>query len=554
VTICYLDPEDEITGAVARIRAVEDGEAVIVLPPGSRIATSRINFRLLAREAETKGLNMVAVSDEPGVRALAISAGLAAYDSVSAAERGLREFARQDRQLAERIDGARVDSWRERPSAEPAVRVQEKTDQLGPRRHDRPPPPDSTRVLPMSELERRDDVRDEQPTRRRRRRRSSLTPLLVIALLLALVGVGAYGVYVLVPTATVTLRPELIDAGPVSDVVVADPRVAVVDAGEGMIPAQALEFRVEAGTEVLATGSRVSTVRATGTVRFRSENTVTEVPVPAGTRVATANDIAFETTAAVTVPRAVFGTGTAGRVDAPVRAVRAGPRGNVAANTVTVVPPDLAEQLIFVNNPQPTSGGARQTTTIVTEEDYRNAVELLSVQLPDLLEEQMDDPANTPRGLTLYPESADLGLPVAEPPETALVDTAAETFELSVMATAIVLAVNEAQIEEVMVEQLRAVVPAGSTLLEQTIQASHAPGEVMGGTIVFSASANASAYRLPERDELIGEIRGQPLDEARAIISRYGSAELSIWPDFVDRVPDQPSRINLTILPPTEAP
>jgi hypothetical protein len=89
VTICYLDPEDEITGAVARLRGVSDGEAVLVLPPGSRIATSRINFRLLAREAEQNGLLLVAVSDEPGVRALAISAGLPAYDSIAAAESGL---------------------------------------------------------------------------------------------------------------------------------------------------------------------------------------------------------------------------------------------------------------------------------------------------------------------------------------------------------------------------------------------------------------------------------------------------------------------------------
>jgi hypothetical protein len=27
---------------------------------------------------------------------------------------------------------------------------------------------------------------------------------------------------------------------------------------------------------------------------------------------------------------------------------------------------------------------------------------------------------------------------------------------------------------------------------------------------------------------------------------------MSIWPEFIDRVPDQPSRINLTIEPPTE--
>ena len=59
---------------------------------------------------------------------------------------------------------------------------------------------------------------------------------------------------------------------------------------------------------------------------------------------------------------------------------------------------------------------------------------------------------------------------------------------------------------------------------------------------------------MPEREPLVAEIRGLPVADARAIIARYGNAELSVWPDFVDRVPDQPARINLTILPPTEGP
>src|SRR5687767_12255190 len=103
VTTCYLEPDDEITGAIARLRAVTDGEAVIIVPAGSRIATSRINFKLLAREANERRLNVVAVSDEPAVRALAISAGLPAYDSLAGAEQALATFREQDRQLAERL-------------------------------------------------------------------------------------------------------------------------------------------------------------------------------------------------------------------------------------------------------------------------------------------------------------------------------------------------------------------------------------------------------------------------------------------------------------------
>src|SRR5205814_8050857 len=92
MSVVYLENDDEITSAIARIRAVSEGDAIVVVPPSSRIATSRINFRLLAREAAERRMNVVAVSDEPQVRALAISAGLPAYDSIGAAERALATF------------------------------------------------------------------------------------------------------------------------------------------------------------------------------------------------------------------------------------------------------------------------------------------------------------------------------------------------------------------------------------------------------------------------------------------------------------------------------
>ena len=38
----YLDIDDEITSAAARIRGTQDLVVVLVLPAGSRIATSRI--------------------------------------------------------------------------------------------------------------------------------------------------------------------------------------------------------------------------------------------------------------------------------------------------------------------------------------------------------------------------------------------------------------------------------------------------------------------------------------------------------------------------------
>jgi hypothetical protein len=65
---------DEITTAIARLRASEDIRVAFVLPTGSRLGTSRINFRLLAREAQELPRQASIVTTEAGVRAIAVSA------------------------------------------------------------------------------------------------------------------------------------------------------------------------------------------------------------------------------------------------------------------------------------------------------------------------------------------------------------------------------------------------------------------------------------------------------------------------------------------------
>ena len=83
MAVIFLDPDDEITTAISRLRASQDIKVALVLPPGSRLGTSRINFRLLAREAHDLPRQASIVTTEAGVRAIAVSAGLPAYASVA---------------------------------------------------------------------------------------------------------------------------------------------------------------------------------------------------------------------------------------------------------------------------------------------------------------------------------------------------------------------------------------------------------------------------------------------------------------------------------------
>src|SRR4051794_34855968 len=85
----YLEVDDEITSAAARIRSSEASRLAVVLPYGSRVATSRINFRLLSRDALTHEKRLSIVSGDSATRALAASAGLPVFSSVAEYEASL---------------------------------------------------------------------------------------------------------------------------------------------------------------------------------------------------------------------------------------------------------------------------------------------------------------------------------------------------------------------------------------------------------------------------------------------------------------------------------
>src|SRR5580765_4837664 len=89
----YPDVDDEITSAASRIRSSESTKVALVVPYGSRIATSRMNFRLLSREALVSNRRLSIVSGDAAARSLAASAGLPVFGTVGEYETSLAQTA-----------------------------------------------------------------------------------------------------------------------------------------------------------------------------------------------------------------------------------------------------------------------------------------------------------------------------------------------------------------------------------------------------------------------------------------------------------------------------
>ena len=518
MTVCYLDVDDEITDAVAGLRTTGDGRFILVLPPGSRVATSRINFRLLSREGREREVVVGLVSGEPGVRSLAISAGMPAYATVEEAESAL---------------------------AEPLGEVP--ADRAGARAEE--PQPVARKSDPPADIWTRDAAL--VPARPRRPGWSIVSWLVGLAVAGTVLGGALYAAYLYLPSVSVSLTPMSRTAGPVTVQVTADPAVAVPDPETGVVPAERIDVALSASDRFPATGSEVEQTRATGNVRFTSENTLFEVPIPEGTRLTTARGDVFETTQSVTIAQASFQSGPA-TMDAPIRAVESGDTGNVEAEAITGLPEPIAAQLVRVINPEATAGGRRIEKRVISGTDYDAAVLALEGVLEAQLAAALADPQTTPRGLRLFPETATRERLTPDIAAGDLVGQVMDDFSLSLEGRGTVLAVDESAVTEVAEERLAASMPPGARLFPGSVKTSVAQPQLVDGSIVYEVQATGEHYEPVDQAAAVAAIRGRTVVEARAILNAYGSVSITPWPDFIDTVPDDARRINLTVLEPQQ--
>lgn len=529
MSVWYLDDEAEITDAVARLRAAEDHLVVLVVPPGSRIATGRINFRLLAREASARDLRLAIASPDEQVRSLAGAAGVlaraSAEDALAALERGDAPAETEPSEAPASQEGP-ASTGASGPAGERTLAEAGATASTG---------------LAGSAGS------SSGPRVRLTRRRVAVGAGAIVTVAM----IGGLTALQTLPTASITLVPATMPVGPILVTVAASVATQEVDEAAGEIPAQAVAIPLTVEGSFAATGREATESHARGEVVFSSAEQAFEQPISARTRVRTADGVEFQTIEEVVLRPPSGGPGAA-EVRAPVEAVGPGEEGNVPEGTIVIVP-SLESQGISVTNPEPTSGGAREESPVITRDDYDAAATDLSNRLAGELARRLRDPGSAPEGLALFPETARLGEIEHLPPPDELVGRSVESFDLSASVTAQALAVDESLVDAVAVARLARQAPAGTTLVRSSVRTEAGTGAARGDVINYAASAEGSVSRVVDREELLAEVRGLPVSEARSILERYGTASVSVWPDFLGALPDDAARIQLSIEEPGNA-
>lgn len=518
--LLYLEPDDEITGVVRRLRASDASRVVLVAPGRSRATSSAVALRLLSRVTEADGRQLAIVGDAL-TRSLAAEAGLAAHSSVADARAGLPAASTPAQRAPIHVVAG----------DEPTVPVS-----VVPRS-------DETRLVAVQ-------PREPRPAEAPRRRVRRLVPLVLVGLLALLLAGAGVAAAILLPAATIAITPQAEPIGPLSyEIRVADPPV-------------------EAGTlTTTVTGTATATYRdlaaAAGAATFRNYNTVA-IEVPAQTRVA-AGEVVFATTAGVVVgPGSLTAEGTIApsEAEAPIVAELAGPSGNVGIGTIATLLDPQRDALLrgFPQNTQPvvinyapTGGGLDVSGPLIQQSDVDGAIEEARADL----DAQLSDAMTTVPGRLYLSGSGVPPDPVIEGAD-GLVDMR-DLAEFQLTAT---LDYSRPYVErDAVVEEARerlldddAAPPAGRELSADSIRVTPGALEADGDALVIKTAVTAMAVPNVDGDALRRQVAGMSVERARSVLDDLGDVEIDLWPGWVDELPRLLWRIEISVGTIEEAP
>ncbi len=601
--IVYLDVDDEITSAAQRIRSSAGTKVALVVPYGSRIATSRMNFRLLSREAVVTNRRLSIVSGDAAVRSLAASAGLPVFGSVPEYESSLTRpsVAGPPAEAGQAEPSAGVATGRDaaaaaavgglaasetvaatgrpgpvdEPNSEPPAAVTRagRATVRKSQRPRRPVPgettPHETAVWAASPIlagggrdarpmagpadvtdlaDGRNDSGPEGGGGGGRGRGPLFAAIGLIGLAVIVLGVAAY---LFLPAATIAVTPRRDAIGPIPLTVSADPTATAVDQVNDVIPAVLLDVPVEAQRTFTTTGTKVKETVAAGAVTFTNYDPTASNTIPAGSIVSTEGGIRFRTLSTLVVRRASFtppSTTVPSEASVNVQAVKPGTEGNVPANAIRVVPPGESSLFLAVHNAQPTSGGTHTETPEISQAELDTAMAALQGDLEAAFRENIASGAGAPADTTLFPETATLGAVTPGIDPATLVGQALATYDLKLSAHGTVIAVDPGPVRTLAESALAAAVDASHRLVADSVVIDVGAGTVgEDGQVTFEAMARATQVAIVDPAVLRALVKGKTLAEARAAMATYGDATVSIWPDWANTVTTVDARLTVTV-------
>lgn len=564
--LIYLEPDEEITSVIDRLRNTAASSIALVIPRGGNLAQSIVNLKLLKKSAEGLNKDISLVSTDRISRNLASQIGLTVFSKVSEAQRAkpsIPAVAAASASLAEENDmGFRVNHYyRKNDEVDPEIAAElekKKEEDIAekeakePVHYDEPAREAKSHTVEERHTDHeKNDIKREHidhPSMHDGRRdkpvnlRGSRKPLFIIlGITLALLLIVSF-VFVPYATATVTLKAE--DYKSDQEVTV-DKNATAIDQNKMIVPGMIVSLEKDSSKDFDATGKKDNGTKASGTLSFGNSSGVSTV-VAAGTTIKSSGDIEYTLDQDITVPIATVDAGgklVPGKISGKVTAKANGDSGNLAASTTYSV---TGKPLISASGS--TAGGVTKTIKIVSDTDLANAEKTLKDEITAAATAELTDQAKADKQEILATQIKSEVITAESNKKT---NDEADHFSYSIKLKVYTLGYSTGDLTSVVLSAINGEIDSNQMLVNPgnaEYSNTISEGNVESGTMKIAVVFSGKIGQKLSESEIIAKIRNKnDADAVRLLkaLSGVDNAKVKAWPSFTNRTPVLKNRIKV---------
>ena len=373
--ILYLEPDEEITSAIDRIKDLKSKNVAVVVPRDAVILQSVVNLKLLKIEIDKLDKKLSIITSDKVGRNLASQVGLAVYDKLD------KEFLKPEEDWTA-VSSDEVPDDKAPESAEEAI-PQKGLDDIAAgvgeglkdldKQESKPEPakPEVKTPIKAPSLAKPEKDFASLPKGKFKINKK----LLVIGLILS-VFVTAFVLFLFLPRAAVNLIVKA-DKIEHSLKMTVDKKIVDVNLSKNSIPGQIFEESAEKESSGQATGKKEIGEKAKGTIKIYNSYDSDAQTLKAGARLTRSGKV-FLTTTAVSVPGFTLEAGVpvSGTADVSVESFDEGSEYNVSAGRFSIY--GYPSDKFYGQSSNAMSGGYSKQVTVVSQADLDKLKETLA--------------------------------------------------------------------------------------------------------------------------------------------------------------------------------
>lgn len=295
--------------------------------------------------------------------------------------------------------------------------------------------------------------------------------------------------------------------------------------------------------EFSATGVKSLSTKASGTIRVYNAFSVSPQTLIANTRFVSDAGKLFKTPQKIVIPGAHYEGSKLipGGLDITVEAGEAGDEYNIGPSTFSL--PALAGTsrytAFYAKSSGYMTGGSKNQTTQVTDEDLSSAQESLTLIALDNCQKTLRD-SLSPEEYVINEEAIKSEIIEANP--LAKAGQEVDKFTLSIKAKATALVFKKSDLENFAKTYIASKVPEGKQLDSSSVAISYLPKDVdlTKGKIVLSVEISAETYQAIDENSIKEAARSQRPDEVTTSLRQFSEIndfQVRLWPFWANKTP-----------------